>query len=197
VLDSYLGQVTTRELERTLHNLRLRRRRAVEALALALLAAAAAGALVPFSLRLGIPIAIGAAVEGAIAFAVHADRAEYIAQLALDPGAYTISEVERYGRRLAAMRERERLAAWIHELLASVHLPGNYYLADRVAHFTQDLDMLARELASSAVRVQPSSAVMCQRLLTHAVESPLYNPRVPRDELRAAIQRIRRGIQVS
>ncbi len=189
--------MTTRELERTQQDLRDRRRRTVEAVAVALLAVAAAGGLAPFSLRLAIALAIGAAVQGAIALAMHAKRSEYIAELALDPGAYAIADVERYGRRRSAMRERKRLAAWIRELLSNAHLPGNYYLADRVVHFAQELDMLAGEFASSAVRVQPSSAVMCQRLLTHAVESPLYNPRVPPDELRAAIQRIRCGIQLS
>jgi hypothetical protein len=56
------------------------------------------------------------------------------------------------------------------------------------------LELLATELASSWARVLPASAAACRHLLTEAVESPLYNPDIPAEELPATIQRIRRGI---
>ena len=186
--------MNARELEQEQNELRRRRRRALETGALACVAAATALGIVSLSARLSLALAAGAGAEGAVAAAVCYARRERIARLALDPAAYAIPEVDRYGRN--CVRERERLAASLAGVVAEARIPGTLYLSDRVAHFGHDLELLAGELASSAAKVQPVSAVACRRLLTHAVESPLYNPRVPPDELRAALQRIRGGIQV-
>jgi hypothetical protein len=189
--------MNARELEGEQTELRRKRRRAFEAGLLAVILGLVSIALVPLSARLALALGIASALEWAIAAITLYAHRERIARLALDGSAYVIPEVERYGRRCVAQHERESLAAWIAEMLAEAHRPGNVYLSDRVSHFADDLEHLARELKSSAVKVQPTSVVACKRLLTHAVESPLYNPRVPPDELGAILRRIRGGIRVS
>jgi hypothetical protein len=42
--------------------------------------------------------------------------------------------------------------------------------------------------------VQPATAVACRRLVTHPVQSPLYNPNLPEEDLAALLLRIRSGI---
>jgi len=186
--------VNARELEQVQHDLRARRRTSIEAAVLGCLAGAAAVGLLALSARLSVAFAVGSAAEGAVCAATFLARREHIARLALNPAAYVIPDVGRYGRK--CLGERERLAAWLAEIVADARLPGSLYLSDRVAHFAHELEKLAGELASAA-RVHPVSVVACRRLLTHAVESPLYNPRVPPDELRVTLLRIRSGMQTS
>jgi len=44
------------------------------------------------------------------------------------------------------------------------------------------------------VSVRRDSAAVCLHLLTHAAESPLYNPALPAEDLASTLERIRRGI---
>jgi hypothetical protein len=158
-----------------------------------------AGALLAlaFAPVLVLPLAAGTVLEAALsALALYGHR-ERVARLALEPSAYVLPEVARYGRPLAEPGHRARLAAWISEILADAHLPGNLYLADRVRRFAHELETLARDLVQPDTLMQPASAVACKRLLTHPVESPLYNPRLPADELSLALRRIRAGISAT
>ena len=184
--------MNARELERLQHELHAQRRSAIHAAALAGAAATAALGSLWVSHRLAIVLAIAAAAEAAVATAVVSSRRGRIARLALDQAAYALPDVARYGR--CCIRQRNQFATWLAEIVAEARLPGNIYLADRVAHFARDLERLASELATSAP-IDPVSAVACHRLLTNAVESPLYNPRLPPDELLVALRRIRAGIQ--
>lgn len=186
-----------RELEEAAGDLRRLRKRAADAgLLLAVAAVAAAIALLAGPALAG-PLFAGAALEALLlVFALHGYR-ERVAHLALEPAAYVLPEVDRYGGRLVEPRQRARLAAWLFEIVAQAQLPGNLFLGDRAARFAHELEEIARELVRPGVRVQPASAVACRRLLTHAVESPLYNPRLPTDELRLALRRIRAGISAA
>jgi hypothetical protein len=186
--------VNARDLDHAGAQLRRRRSHAAEACGLAAvtgLAAVLASVLAP---ALVLPLAAGAALEAALAAAALYSYRERVARLALEPSAYVLPEVARYGRPLAEPSQRARLSAWISEILADAHAPGNLYLADRVIRFAHELEALARDLIQPGTRIQPASAVACRRLLTHAVESPLYNPRVPADELSLTLRRIRAGI---
>jgi hypothetical protein len=174
--------------------IRRKRRRALEAGVLAGVCAITGAAAVLVSLPLAAALGIGALVEGAIALGALNARRELIARLALDPAAYRVPEVERFGSRAARLPERARLASWLGEVLAESQLPHSLYLPDRVALVAHELDSIARRLLSPACTVTPASAVACRRLLTHAVESPLYNPRVPLDDLHLALRRIRAGM---
>jgi hypothetical protein len=186
--------VDARALEHAAADLRRRRRRAGEAALLA--AATGVGAALASLLAepLALPLLVGAVLEALLAVrALHSNR-ERVARLALDPAAYVLPEVQRYGHRLSALGQRARLSAWILEILAEAHLPGNLFLGERVLRFARELEELARDLVRPDACVQPASAVACTRLLTHTVESPLYNPRLPADDLRVAVRRIRSGI---
>jgi hypothetical protein len=187
--------MTARELEHTQEALSRQGRQFREAVWLACLSAAAAVCSLPASPRVAVALAAAAAMGAVIAAATRYGRGERIARLALDAGAYTIPEVAEYGRRCAAKQERDRLAAWIREVLSGGRRTDSPYLPDRVARYARDLERTAAELAAAA-RVRPPAAVACRRLLTNAVESPLYNPRLPAEELSVALQRIRRGIRL-
>jgi hypothetical protein len=144
---------------------------------------------------LGIALATGAAVEGAIALGCVVRRRCRIEELALQPAAYAIPEVRAFGARLAAPRQREQLGRCLLSLVRGAFDPGALYLGDRVARYARELEGIARDLLSPRVRVQPVCAATCHWLLTHGAESPLYNPRLPAEDLGSILYRIRAGIQ--
>lgn len=186
--------VTDRELQDVARALDRARRRALEAAALAAATATLAAVASALWAGLVVPLAAGAGIEILLAGASLVQRRERIARLALAPEAYVLPEVGRYGRRLAEPRQRERLSASISRLLAEVHVPGNLFLAERVRKVARELEAIARALLRPAASVEPASVVACHRLLTHAVESPLYNPRLPAADLELALARIRAGL---
>ena len=61
----------------------------------------------------------------------------------------------------------------------------------------RELEALARDFRSPAVRVHPASIARCRRLLTEAAESPLYNSRLTEEDLDTILRRIRAGIKRS
>jgi hypothetical protein len=185
-----------REVEEARLDVRRRRRRTAEAGLL--LAATATGAALAFLFApaLALPLAAGACLEGFMGGAALLGYRERVAQLALEPAAYILPEVASYGSRLTEPGQRARLAAWISEILADVQVPGNLFLVDRVLRCAHELEALARDLAHPGARVQPTCAVACSRPLTRTRESPLYNPRLPADELGLAVHRIRAGIDL-
>jgi hypothetical protein len=186
--------MTDRELQEAGSAVARARRRALEASALA--AATAALAVVASFLwpSLILPLAAGAGIEAFLVLVALVRRRERIAALALAPEAYVLPEVERYGCRLTQPRQRRRLAESISRLVAEAHLPGNLFLADRVTKVARELEAIARALLQPTARIEPATVVACHRLLTRAVESPLYNPRLSTDELETALARIRTGL---
>jgi hypothetical protein len=175
------------DVERSLH----RARRLVIA---AIFVAALATAVIPLSAGFAIALAVGAALQLGAAVVFWLSRRERIERLALDPSAYVIPAVALFGARVCALRERRRLAAFIDAVVHERGHPLELHLVGRAGHYAQMLDALARELASPAARVEPAVAVACRRLLTRPVESPLYNPNLPEEDLRALLLRIRAGI---
>jgi hypothetical protein len=156
--------------------------------------AAIAVAAVPVSSGFAIALGVGAALQVSVAVLLWLSRRERIERLALDPSAYAIPEVARFGDRVCALRERRRLAAFIEAVVSERGSPLELHLVARVARYAQQLETLARELASPAAHFEPAMAVACRRLLTRPVESPLYNPNLPEEDLRALLLRIRAGI---
>jgi hypothetical protein len=189
--------MTARELDDASRDLRQMRGRTREGAALAVLSALAAVAVAPLSVIVAIACGAGAAAGGLTAIISALTRRDRIARLALEPAAYELEEVARYARRLTAYPERERLASWLGEILTEARIPGSWYLQGRVARHAEELATLAGELADPRARVRPSSAATCRLLLTQGVDSPLYNPAVPADELPALIRRVRLGISVT
>lgn len=183
------------DIEQAASELRLGRRRAIERLIVTLAAATSAAATSTFSPRVAMALAAGAAVEGILAVSTVLYRRDLIARLALHPAAYALPEVERFGMRYARPQERARLAAWLDDIVVEARLPGSIYLADRVDAHAAELKLLARDFGRPVARVQPTSAVACRQLLAQAVDSPLYNPRVPVEDLLRAVAQIRSGIE--
>lgn len=183
-----------RALERAAHELDRQRQRGCQAAALAASAALAAGVAAMFSLPVAVALGAGAFLEALLAAVAVGRRHELVARLALEPAAYALPVVAAYGARVAQESQRARLAAWLVEVITEACMPHSLYLGDRVALVSQELEALARELVSPTRSVEPISAVACRRLLTHAVESPLYNPDLPLEDLHSALRRIRAGI---
>jgi hypothetical protein len=186
--------MNARELDSASESLELKRVRMRDGAVVAVACGTLAVATGPFSLDVALALLAGGFVAVAVAVANLLGRRDAIGQLALDPSAYELPEIRRYGTRLTLPSERAKLAAWLREVVREAPEPGNSYLADRVSRYSGQLESLARQLTASWVLVMPASAVACHRLLTHAAESPLYNPDLPADELPAAIDRICRGI---
>ena len=61
----------------------------------------------------------------------------------------------------------------------------------------EEMEALAAELEDDELTLDPVSAVMCKRLLTDFMESPLFDPARPSEELRSRVRRIRAGFGVS
>jgi hypothetical protein len=187
--------MTARELEDIQEKLSRQGRRLRVARVLSFAAAVAACAVVAFSVPFAAALVGFAVLEAGIAAIVRYTRGEGVARLALNADAYAIPEVAEYGSHCAEKQERDRTAAWIREVVAADPYGNNFHLSDRVARSARDLERIAIELAS-ATSVRPPVAVACRRLLTHAVESPLYNPGLPADDLRNTLDRLQRGIRL-
>lgn len=152
-----------------------------------------AGAALAVNARLALVLVAGAALELGAASALWLRRRERIERLALDPSAYAIPAVARFGRRLCELPHRRRLATSLRAMV-NERQALDLHLVARTGRFAQQLESLARELAAPAARVEPAMVVACRRLITRPVESPLYNPNLPEEDLTALLLRIRGGI---
>ncbi len=188
--------MNAREVERAAVEVQTSLDRAVRWLAGAAVLSVIAAGLIPLSGRFAVTVGIGAALEVAVATILWMRRRERIERLALEPSAYTIPAVAQLGDRLCDLNHRRRLAASLRALV-NERQALELHLVARTARFAQQLDSLARDLAAPAARVEPAIAVACRRLLTRPVESPLYNPNLPEEDLRALLLRIRAGITIT
>jgi hypothetical protein len=190
--------MNAREVEAIGSALTRSRKRIRDAAGFAVACTIVALATAPVALGLAEAFCAGA-VSGVLVAALGTlSRNDKIAQLALDPLAYELPEVSRYANRLASRLERERLADWILEILReAASIPGNWYLTARVVRYADELAALGRDLADPCAQIRPASAAAVHLLLTQAVDSPLYNPALPADQLPAIIAKIRLGISRS
>lgn len=186
--------MNAREVESAAADVQSTGRRTLRSFAVAGMGASGAAALAPFSSAIAIGLGAAGAVELTRAIVLWLYRRERIERLALDPSAYAIPEVARFGARIAAVSERRRLAAWIDSVVHDRGQPLELHLVGRAGKYAHQLETLARELATPSARVDPATAVACRRLLTRPVESPLYNPNLPEEDLRALLIRIATGI---
>ena len=189
--------MTSRELDDAASRLeQIQQQRRARLLLSAPAAALAAGAL-PFSGALAISLTCGVVCLLALALADTVRRRELIATLALNPSAYSVPEVRRYGAGLVLPRGRQRVAAALERVLTHAGTPGSYYLADRVHKCRHEIRDLAEALRAPGTRAEPTSVALCWRLLRSAADSPLYNWRIPAEDLRVTVRRIRAGIRPS
>jgi hypothetical protein len=113
-------------------------------------------------------------------------RWDMVDRLAGDRDAYSISEVLSYAMRETTMNRRRTFAALVRASLSQPRDP-------RVDDVAQELESLARDLENAALRIDPASAVACMRLLSDGMTSPLLNPELPPEDLRARVNHIRSG----
>ena len=191
--------MTARDVERAAGQLRLRRERAGHCALGALAALALAPLLWQVSLGLALGLAVAALVLAGRALVELAWRRERVQELATVPEAHAIPEVRAFGVRLARPQERAKLAESIASMVRQSLQPGAcrqcLFLADRVREYARELDTLARDLAAPWAVVDPTALATCRRLLTHAAGNPLYDRRVPKEELGSILRRIRAGLR--
>ena len=187
--------MNAREVEASADDLTRRRKCIRESLRFAAVCAVVAVAAIPFALELVAAFGAGAVTGLLVAMFCALGLQDRIALLALDPLAHELPEVSRYANRLAAQFERERLAQWIVDMVREAsHISDSWYLSGRVIRYADQLAVLGEELADPITQIRPASAVALHLLLTQAVDSPLYNPALPADQLPAIIANIRLGI---
>lgn len=158
-----------------------------------LVAAAAAGLFVAEWLAVG--ILAGGCCVASMGLLQSFLRHNLIQELAVEPQAYVLSDVRRFGAGLVLQARRRRLAASLDRVIENAGQPGTYYLTDRVEAYREQIRSLARAFRAPSCEVDPTSAAICLHLLTSAADSPLYNWQLPPESLGSALLRIRAGIR--
>ncbi len=179
--------MTARDLEDAASEIRARRSKAIECAAVSLAAGAALPLALALSAALAFAVGVGAVALGVRAAFVFGGRRLLLERLALESEALEIPEVRAYGNRLTSPDARARLARSMRSMVKEAFRPASrlhcLYLVDRVAAHARDLEAIARDLCSPGVRIDPVAAARCHWLLTHAAENPLYDRRIPEEDL--------------
>jgi len=137
---------------------------------------------------LAVPLFLGGLTVGASGIRALWRRWDLVDRLSAEPDAYSIPEILECASREATAERRRGHAALIRRTLK------NRSACDaRVVQVAGELDALARELEDRELRLEPACAVACRRLVSEPGESPLFDERVPAEDLRACIHRIRLG----
>jgi hypothetical protein len=138
-----------------------------------------------------LPLFIGGLAVAALGVRAEWRRWDLVERLAGDGDAHSIPEVRAYAAQHATMERRRSFASLIRCYLEQPGLPGYA----RLAAVADELEALACELDDAALDLHPVSAVACLRLLSDVAESPLLNPALPAEDVRARTCRIRSGFQ--
>lgn len=190
------GKMTAHEVDKAGEQLESMRHRRRARLLLGVTVAVLAGATFVYSGALALALLAGVGCSLVLVLLDTVRRRELLEALALNRHAYTLPEVRLYGAKLVMRSGRVRLATALERVLLNAGTPGSYYLTERVDKFREDIIALAAALRTPGAQVEPTSVARCWRLLTRAAESPLYNGRIPEDDLGFEVQRIRSGIQL-
>jgi hypothetical protein len=188
--------VTTRSLESGVAELTKLRRWTVEPLLLLVPTTVALLWAITADQQLVVrALTIGAVAEVVLSMAAALIRREAVDRLALDPRTHAIPEVHDHARRAATAAQRRRTARNIIALINGEPSLAPY-LIDRVRAFEHELQAVAHLLEAAPDSFEPSCAVACRRLITRPVDSPLYNPELPAEQLATTLRRIRLGFDV-
>jgi cation transport ATPase len=182
-------EMYARDVEKATARLHELRRAEWEDLALAALAFAAALVATQFWRELAVPLFLGGLTVGALGIRALWGRWDVVDRLAGERDAYVIPEVLAYASREATMERRRSFAAIIRGFAPAAGHPNEA----RLGVVAEELESLTCELEDEGLELDPVSAVDCFRLLSDLEGSPLLNPDVSAEELRASIRHIRRG----
>jgi hypothetical protein len=180
-----------RAVDEAAARLRALRHEELEDLGLATLALVLAIVAAEVRPALAMPLFLGGLAVGALGVRALWRRWDLVERLAGERDAYVIPEVLAYASREATIDRRHSYAALIRSRLPQ---PGLVSDARMVAA-ADELESLAAELDDSALALDPAAAVACMRLLTDLGESPLLNPALPPEDLRARVRQIRCGFR--
>jgi hypothetical protein len=183
--------MTARSIEDTARRLQELRREEWSDLSLAVLAIGLALAATEVRQALAMPLFLGGLAVGFLAARTFFRRWELFDRLLLDRDAYAIPEVRARAEQVAAMKSRRTLAVSIRNLLKASRLSPSA----RVAAAAEELEALASELEDDELALDPACAVLCQRLLTDGIESPLLNTGLPGEDVRTRVRQIRSGFE--
>jgi hypothetical protein len=165
--------------------------------ACALAAGAALAAVGQFGIAA--PAALGA-IAGLFVF-LHArsDRGALVMGLVSQRSCYDIPDVERAAARMATSELRRTLSRSLSRIVLETYglepqNPLRPVLTERVESHADEILSISYLLAREGVRIHPAALALCGRMVESLARSPLYNPRVPEQHMRIALQRIRSSI---
>jgi hypothetical protein len=156
--------------------------------------------LLPFAVawHLNYQITIAACLIGAATFATgcHIAREHRLATLALIPEFMQLPDLAATRERLLSTRKRQALAVGLRRTAALTQPPRRFdccpILPDRVAAVRPELLQIANAL-EQINEPDPVSVALIHELLTNA-SSPLYNPNLSAEDLRATLTRAGAGM---
>lgn len=160
-----------------------------------------AGAVLAIVGQFGIaaPAGLGAIAGLFVWLHARSDRGALVLRLVGQRSCYEIPEVERAAARMATHDLRRALSRSLTRLVLETHglephNPLRPVIGVRVEAHTDEILSIAYLLAREGVRVHPAALALCGRMIDSVSRSPLYNPRVPEQHLRIALQRVRASI---
>jgi hypothetical protein len=135
-------------------------------------------------------------IAAILAASTHVARRDRLATMALSPELVRLPDLAGECRRLQSARTRRGLAAGLRRTADPIQPPRRLdacpLLADRVAPIRHELLELANALEQTQTPY-PASVALIRELLTSGT-SPLYNPKVPADDLHTSLARARAGM---
>lgn len=128
---------------------------------------------------------------------MRADRRAMLTRLVAQGDALALPPVRAYAEHL--LDRRVVIAGGLRHVVRSccgVSGEMTFVQPDRVDVQWRRLERLAAAFADPAVDVQPASAALCVRMLREPTTSPLYNPRLPDEQLDRLLTTIERGVEL-
>jgi hypothetical protein len=161
--------------------------------------AAAVVFLVLGDLAIALPAVAGALAAVVVAGLARGDRQALIVRLISQRSAYAIRDVARAAERMATPAARRELSRSLTRLVLEAEgleprNPLQQGLPERVRSHAADLLAVAYLLAGDA-KIHPATLALLGRLMGSPMRSPLFNPLVPEQHLRMALQRARASMQ--
>ena len=177
--------MTARQIDEAAERLRDLRLQSVEDLALGGTAFALAMTASRVRPSLAVPLLLGAMVVTFLGLRALVRRRFLVEDLAVDPDAYAIDDVRRYGARTASIEHRRLLARSVRATLDG----STAGVAVRVSALRPELEQLVEVLEDERRTLEPPTAVAIERRM-HACPSPLQDPAVSVEELRSRLRNL-------